>query len=343
MTEKEIKTALKNWRSIVKKYQIPSTKKAVSQILSTFLPFLGLWVLMYFSLHWSIWITLGLAVVNAFFMVRIFIIQHDCGHHAFLKSKRWNEAIGVVCSFFTSIPFKYWAKVHNFHHSHSGQLDYRDIGDIKLLTVQEYKELSRWGRFKYRAWRSPIVLFLIAPAVYMAFSNRYPIFKLKGWGDIRRSQILSNILILSVYVGLALLVGWKKFLIIHATIILLFAIIAFWFFYVQHQHEEAYKQWKPNWNFLVASIKGSTYYKLPKLFNWLTGNIGVHHIHHLAPRIPNYNLMKCARENPVFQKYTTIITFRESLNCVFNKLWDEQMQKMISFREFYRREQLGMV
>ncbi len=343
MTEKEIKSALKNWRSIVKKYQKPSTKKAITQLLNTFLPFLGLWVLMYFSLQWSIWITIGLALINGFFMARIFIIQHDCGHHAFLKSKKWNEAVGFVCSFFTSIPFKYWAQVHNFHHAHTGQLDHRDIGDINLLTVSEYKELSKWGRFKYRLWRSPVVLFIIAPVVYMTFSNRYPIFKLKGWDNIRRSQILNNLLILGAYVLVAWLVGWKKFLLVHLSIIFLFSVIAFWFFYVQHQHEEAYKRWKPDWDFLVASIKGSTYYKLPKLVNWLTGNIGVHHIHHLCPRIPNYNLLKCARENPIFQKYTSTITFKDSLQCVFNKLWDENREKMISFREFYRMEQLGLV
>ncbi|MBT8189740.1 MAG: fatty acid desaturase [Saprospiraceae bacterium] len=341
--EKEIKEKLANWKAIIEKYQTPSTKKAIIQIINTFVPYLGLWVLMYFSMNWSIWITLLLAVVNAFFLVRIFIIQHDCGHQSFFKSQRWNNIIGFVCSLFSSLPYKYWAKIHNHHHGHTGQLEQRDIGDIDFLTVREYKNRSWFGRLKYRIFRMPIVLFFFAPFFYFTVSNRYPFMKFKGMMmRIKWSQVRNNIILFALYTGIALLIGWKKFLFIQLTIIFLFAIIAFWFFYVQHQHEEAYNQWRKNWDFLVASIRGATYYKLPKMFQWLTGNIGIHHIHHLSARIPNYNLEKCMKENPILTKYANVLTFKESLKCMSYKLWDEQRQKMISWKEFYRLEKMKL-
>lgn len=337
--EKEITNALANWKAIIAKYQIPSTKKAIIQILNSFLPYIALWVLMYFSFNWSIWITVALAFVNAFFLVRIFIIQHDCGHQSFLKSKKWNDAIGFACSLFSSIPYKYWAKVHNHHHGHTGQLEERDIGDINFLTVEEYKNKSWFGRLKYRLFRTPVVLFIISPVVYFTFSNRIPFMNFKGMiKRIKWSQVRNNLVILLTYTALGFLLGWKKFLFIQLFTVFLFAVIAFWFFYIQHQHESAYNQWRKNWNFVIAAIRGSTYYKLPRVFQWLTGNIGLHHIHHLSARIPNYNLEKCLKENPILTKYANILTFRDSLKCMHNKLWDEQLQKMITFKEFYLRE-----
>ncbi|MEM9884807.1 MAG: fatty acid desaturase [Bacteroidota bacterium] len=340
--DQEIKEKLKNWKKIIKKYQQPSTKKAVIQLLNSFLPFLGLWVLMYFSLRWSYWITLGLGIINCFFLVRIFIIQHDCGHQSFLKKRSWNNAVGFACSFFSSIPYNYWSRVHSFHHGHVGQLDFRDIGDINFLTVEEFRALSPWGRFKYRIFRNPFVLFAIVPMIYMGIMLRFPFNKIKGWRDTKRKQLLNNALLLLLYVGLGFLVGWKAFLMVQIPIFWFFGIVSFWFFYVQHQHEEGYMRWKKNWDYLLAAIKGSTYYKLPRLFQWLTGNIGFHHIHHLSSRIPNYQLAKCAKDNPILQKYATTITFRESLKTVFNKLWDEQSHRMISFREFYRMERVRL-
>ncbi len=337
--EQEIQEKLKHWKTIIHRYQQPDNKKAVIQIINTFLPFLGLWVLMYFSLSWSYWITLALALVNGFFMVRIFIIQHDCGHNSFLKSKRWNTLIGTACSFFSTIPFKYWAKTHNYHHGHSGQLDKapRDIGDVPFLTVEEFRQLSWWKKLGYRIFRMPVVLFFIAPVAYLVVSMRYPIIKAGSVRSAYWAMFKNNVGLVVAYSLLVWLLGWK-FLWVHIPIIVIFGSIAFWFFYVQHQHEETYKKWKEEWDYLVASIRGSTYYKLPKPFMWLTGNIGFHHIHHLSSLIPNYHLERCARENPILQKYVTTITFRESLKCIFNKLWDEERERMISFREYYRLE-----
>lgn len=337
----EIKQTLSNWKFLIRKYNKPDTKKALLQLLNTFLPFLGLWALMYFSLSLSYWLTLALAIVNAFFLVRIFIIQHDCGHQSFLKSTRWNNTIGFVCSIFSSIPYTYWAKVHDFHHAHAGQLETREIGDIDFLTVEEYRELPRWRQIGYRIFRAPLLLFFIVPIIYLLYVTRFPL-QFRGKKHVFLRQLLNNLVILAIYVGLAFLFGWKAFMLIQLPILTGFICIAFWFFYVQHQHEFAYKHWKDNWDYLLSAIKGSTYYKLPRVFQWLSGSIGYHHIHHLNCGIPNYNLAQCAEENPVFQKYVTTITFRQSLRCIQHKLWHEQEERMITFGE-YRRLQLSPV
>ncbi len=336
MNNHHLKETLKNWRVMIKDYQIPNTRKAIIQLLNSFLPFIGLWVLMYFSLNWSYLITLGLAVVTAFFLVRIFIVQHDCGHQSFLKSRKWNDAIGFVASFFSTIPYKYWSRSHSHHHAHNGQLEHRGMGDIFYLTTEEYRNRSKWGKIRYRVFRHPIVQFMIAPVVYLTISLRYPFLKLKGWKKIRRSHIINNVMFVLVYGTLAVLLGWKQLLLVHVPVLLIFGVIAFWFFYIQHQHEENYNEKQEEWDHLLASIRGSTYYKLPKLFQWLTGNIGLHHIHHLNSRIPNYHLEACTRDNPILNKYVTTITFRESLKCMRHKLWDGEQRRMISFEEYER-------
>ncbi|MEM1214808.1 MAG: fatty acid desaturase [Bacteroidota bacterium] len=340
-TETKIKKALKDWPNIIKPYKQANTWKAAVQILNSFGPFVGLWILMYFSLEWSYWITLALAVVNAFFLVRIFIIQHDCGHQSFFGNRKWNNVVGWVCSFFSSIPYSYWARVHSYHHGHTGQLEHRDIGDINFLTVAEYRKLSKAQRLYYRGFRHPIMLFFIVPVIYLVVSNRYPSIGFKGWKRTHYKQIINNLLLLGVFVALGFWLGWAKLLMVHLPIVYFFGVIAFWFFYIQHQHESTYMQWTKNWDFLLAAIKGATFYKLPRVFNWLTGNIGYHHIHHLSSRIPNYNLVRCARENPILQRYVKELRFGESLKTMFNKLWDEQQQRMITFREFYRMERNG--
>ena len=334
----EIQESLKNWKEIIRQYQVPDSVKASIQMLNSFIPFIGLWILMYFSLNWSILLTIALAMVNAFFLVRIFIIQHDCGHNSFFGSKKINNIVGFICSFFTSIPYKYWAKVHNFHHGHSGQLEVRNVGDIPFMTVKEYEEKKWWGKLLYRLWRTPVSLFVFAPTFYILISNRIPIFTLKNPRKMILDQLKNNFWITLAYVVLAIVVGWKRFLLVQFLLIFLFGVIAFWFFFVQHQHEEAYKKWKKDWNFVSSAIRGSTYYRLPRLFHWLTGNIGFQHVHHLSSTIPNYNLRKCVQENPILSKYVTKVNFRQSLKFMFYKLWDEEKQKMISFKEYSKKK-----
>lgn len=329
---------LKQLPSIVKSYQLPDTRKAVIQILNSFLPFVAIWVAMYFLLDVSFWLVLPLAALNAFFLVRIFIIQHDCGHQSFTNSRKANDLIGEVCSMISFMPYRYWAKSHNFHHGHNGILwEHRDIGDINLLTVNEFKALPRWKKLHYAIFRSFPVLFIIGPAWYLLIQNRLPLIRLKGWEHAHKALLKHNLLLVAVHVGLYFLLGYEAFVMVHLPILLFFAIIAIWFFYVQHQHETAYKEWKDKWDYIRAAVQGSTYYKLPRMFHWLTGNIGYHHIHHLNPLVPNYELARCHNENPILDQVANKITFIESLRCMFNKLWDEEQERMITFREYMRK------
>jgi omega-6 fatty acid desaturase (delta-12 desaturase) len=335
MQDNKIKETLQNWRSVVRRYQKPDSRKAVIQLVTSFLPFIGIWALMYFSLNWSIFITIPLAAVAAFFLVRIFIIQHDCGHQSFTRFRKGNNVIGFIASLFSTIPYNSWSRTHNAHHAHNRQLEHRGLGDTFFLTTEEYQNRSAWKKFTYRVFRSPIVQFIIAPILYMTVIVRISFLRLKGWEKIKWAHLINNALLAVIYTLLALILGWQKFLIIQGMILMVFGVIAFWFFYIQHQHEENYNENKDNWNHLMASIKGSTFYKLPKLFNWLSGNIGYHHIHHLNPSIPNYQLVACAEENPMFNEHVNVLTFKDSLKCINHKLWDPQQKRMISFREYY--------
>lgn len=337
VTDEQIALELKDWAKITKDYQVPNVKKSTIQILNSFLPFIGINILMYFTLDISYALTLALAFVSAFFLVRIFIIQHDCGHMSFFKSRESNDTLGFICSLFTTFPYKYWARSHSFHHAHNGQLEDRDIGDINTLTVEEFKALSPLKRIGYRLYRHPLVLFIIGLGYYLAVPLRLPLINLEGWEKTKRQQLVNNIILVALYGGVFYLLG-MDFLYVQGPILAFFAIIALWFFYVQHQHEYTYKQWKKNWNYVISAIRGSSFYKLPKLMTWLTGNIGYHHLHHLNSRIPNYNLVKCYNENPILNKYVNTLTFKESLSCLTSHLWDEKNQRMISFRKFYKLE-----
>lgn len=341
-SDAKIKADLKGWTKVIRAYTRPSTRKAMVQILNTFVPYLAIWVLMYFAFDYSYLLTLLLAIAAAFFTVRIFIIQHDCGHQNYFRKRWMNQLVGMACSFFSAIPYRYWALNHNFHHVHSGQLETRDIGDVNTLTVNEYRALSPWRKFRYRLFRTPFVMFVLGPIYYIGVVNRVPFSKIDNMKKTLGKLISDNLLLAIGYLVLGFLIGWQKFLLIQIPVVFFFGVIAIWFFYVQHQHEHAYKSWKPNWDYLLSAIKGSTFYKLPRPLNWLTGNIGYHHIHHLSSGIPNYNLRKCAEENPIFQKYVTKVTFWKSLCYVKHKLWDEETSRMISFSEFRQIEQRRM-
>lgn len=331
-----IREDLKDWQKIVRKYSKPDTRLALIQLFNTFGPFVAIWIMMYVTMDYNTWLTLALAVANGFLMARIFIIQHDCGHLSFLKNKKINHAIGLACSFFSTIPYTYWSKVHSYHHGHNGQLEVRDIGDIPTLTVDEYRAKGKLARLWYRFYRSPLMMFCIIPTVYLGLVLRLPTIGFKGWEKTHKKLYFHSFLLVSIYGLLVFFLGWK-FLWVQLLIVFVFGMIAFFFFYVQHQHEEGYKQWKDNWDYLVSAVVGSTYFKLPRLFQWLTGNIGFHHIHHLSPRIPNYKLEKCAKENPILQKHAITITLKDTIKCMKHKLWDEQSQRMITFKEFYQK------
>ncbi len=330
---------LKNWNLMLKKYQIPNTKKALLQIANSFSFYVALLVLQFYLYDKSVLLSATVAILNGFILGRIFIIQHDCGHKSFTRYQTLNDIVGTVCSICTLIPYKYWAKNHSFHHAHNGQLEFSDIGDIECLSTEEYAALSWKGKFWYRIYRNPFYLFTIGGFIYVVLYNRFAFLNNDYFKKVRKSVTLSNMMFIGLYALFAYLIGPGRFLIVQFINLLFFGTYALWFFYIQHQYEHIYKSGKDNWNYVIAAMKGSTYYKLPAVFHWLTGNIGYHHIHHLSPAIPNYNLPKCHRENPVFEKHAHVMNFWESLKTVEANLWDAQRQKMVSFSE-YRRDRL---
>ena len=332
--QKEIIESLKNWQKLIREYQKPDTTKAVIQILNTYGLYIIVWLLMFNTITWSIPLTLLLGFLNGFALSRLFIIQHDCGHQSFLKSRKWNNRIGFLSSIFTSLPYEYWARVHNYHHGHTGQYEERSIGDIDFMTVEEFKNATPKQKLWYRFFRHPIMILGIIPIAYFTINNRFPMLRNKeGWTKTLWSQFINNIVIIAVYAALTWLIG-INFLLVQLISLWFFAVVAIWFFYVQHQHEHTYMHEKKDWNFVLAAIQGSSYYKLPRVLQWLSGNIGFHHIHHLSSSIPNYNLERCFKEKPILSKYVNVLTIGKSFKCIFANLWDEQQQRMISFKEY---------
>ncbi len=335
----KITAALKSLRE----FQVPSYKKAIIQLFNSFGPFILLWIFMYKAWDYSKLLFFGLAILNAFFLVRIFIIQHDCGHNSFVTNRHMRNIVGFICSIFSAIPYEYWSKGHHFHHNHNGMLEFRDIGDLDTLTVKEYAALSRSKKFFYKIYRSPIILFGVVPIYYVLIHNRIIQIKMPEFKNLKWGLTFNNIAWIGSFVVLCLIFDWKKVLLVQFFILMFFGTVAIWFFYIQHQHEHGYKHWKENWEFAYAAVKGSTYYKLPKIIHWFTGNIAIHHIHHLNPAIPNYNLQKSVEKISWINKYTTEIGFFESLKIATYKLWDEQSERMITFKEYYQKEKLGLV
>ncbi len=262
--------------------------------------------------------------------MRIFIIQHDCGHGSFFNSRKANDYLGMFCSVLTFTPYHYWRKSHAIHHAVVGKLDERGIGDVYTLTVEEYLARNKWGRFRYRLYRNPLILFMVIPPVLFLFLYRFPISKLAVMKSLHTTVYITNVVIALIAGVIIFFIGIKALLLIQVPIIIFSLCVGTWFFYVQHQFEETYWNDGEDWDYTEAALKGSSYYKLPKVLQWFTGNIGFHHIHHLSPRIPNYKLEKCHKENPLFQTSTTL-TLRTSLKSMILNLWDEKSKRLISF------------
>jgi len=266
--------------------------------------------------------------VAAGFLVRVFIIFHDCGHGSFFKSRRANDAWGFIAGVLTFTPYFHWRWEHALHHSTSGDLDRRGVGDVWTLTVQEYLESSRWKRFAYRLARNPFVLFVLAPLFLFVIRERFP-----SPGAPRRernSVYLTNLAILGLAGTLSCIFGLKAYLLLQLTITLVAGSAGIWLFYVQHQFEGVYWERGEEWDYAKAALQGSSFYKLPKILQWFSGNIGFHHIHHLSPRIPNYHLEKCHRAEPLFQTVQPITLFSSFKSFTF-RLWDEQRRKLVGY------------
>jgi omega-6 fatty acid desaturase (delta-12 desaturase) len=292
--------------------------------------FTGAWTLMYLSLRVSYWLTLLLAVPTAFFLIRLFIIQHDCGHGSFFSSARIADIVGSVLGVFTLTPYHYWRKTHALHHATSGNLEHRGFGDIDTLTVDEYLALTRWGRFKYRLYRHPVVLFGVGAVIHFFIRHRLPTIVPRDWTRERRSILWTDVGLLAVIVLAGTLIGFRNVLLIQLPVALITTVIGVWLFYVQHQFEPTYWEHDDRWVYDAAALQGSSYYRLPKVLQWATGNIGLHHIHHLHPRIPNYRLQRVLDEHAELRDVPTL-TLLESFRCVRLTLWDEQKRRLVPF------------
>lgn len=329
-----------SWKEVIAKYQHPHRGRAIWQLVNTLIPYAVLWYVMYLSLAVSYWLTLVLAVAAAGLLVRIFIIFHDCGHLSFFKSLRANRFWGFITGVLTFTPHDYWWHEHAEHHASAGNLDNRGVGDIWTMTVREYLNASHKMRFCYRLVRNPICLFLIGPSFVFILARRIPNPK-EGFKKCR-SVILTDLGILGMAVMISALIGWKDYLLIQLPILMMASSAGVWLFYVQHQFEGVYWERKGKWDYLTEALKGSSYYKLPKVLQWFTGNIGFHHIHHLSPRIPNYYLERCYKENPLFQKIKPVTLF-SSFKALKFRLLDEQEHQLISFRELKKRLLSGQI
>lgn len=324
------------WIDIVKKYQTPDNWKSTWQVLNSLIPFIVIWVLMYFSLQVSYWLTLALAVVNSGFVVRLFIIQHDCGHNSFYRSRKTNDALGSFLGVLTLTPYFNWRKHHAVHHATSGDLDFRGIGDVETVTVSEYQAMSRWQKVRYRVFRNPFFLFILSPPVLFIILHRLPLGTKKSEKRERRSVFWTNMALAGIVIGMGSLIGFREFFMIQLPISIITSMGGVYMFYVQHQFEDTYWRRHPEWDYKTAALEGCTYFKLPKVLQWFTGNIGFHHVHHLSPLIPNYMLEKAHKENAIFQNVETL-TLATSIRTVFLDLWDESLDRLISFREYHRR------
>lgn len=315
-------------------YERPRLSHGLWQLINTLVPYAALWCLMYFSLRLSYWLTAGLALLASGFLIRVFIIFHDCGHGSFFKSRRANDILGFITGVLSFTPYYHWRWEHALHHATAGDLDRRGTGDVWTLTVQEYLEASRWKRFAYRLARNPFLLFVLAPLFLFLVKQRFP--SRKAPRRERNSVYWTNLALASVATVFSFVFGLKTYLLLQFGLVMAAGAGGVWLFYVQHQFEGVYWERRMNWDYCMAALKGSSYYKLPKLLQWFSGNIGFHHIHHLSPRIPNYSLEKCHKAEPLFQtvKPVTLWTSFKSLNF---RLWDEQRRKLVGFSAVRKR------
>ena len=323
------------WQNIVSKYAYPETWRSVWQIFNSLIPFITGWYLMYRSLEIGYWLTLLLAVPTAGFMVRLFIIFHDCCHGSFFSSKVANDRLGLVMGVLVLTPFYQWKHSHAIHHATAGDLDRRGIGDVYTMTVEEYLASPWYKRLGYRIMRSPMILFTIGSFIVFTMTHR---FWEKDAGKRERSSVIwTNIAIAAVVGWLMIEFGWAAFLLVEVPILLIACGSGVWLFYVQHNFDPTYWERHAEWEFFNAGMDGSSFYKLPKLLQWFTGNIGFHHIHHLSPRIPNYKLEECHVENPEFQ--IEPLTFKDSLKSLFFRLWDEKEKMLVGWNALKRYRQ----
>jgi omega-6 fatty acid desaturase (delta-12 desaturase) len=311
-------------------FEKTDTKASTRQLINTLVPLLALWYAAYLSLSVSYWLTLPIVVVTSGFVIRSFILFHDCCHQSFFKSRRVNDILGTILGVITLVPYQQWKNTHSIHHSTSSNLDKRGIGDMWILTVDEYIASPLWRRIAYRIYRHPLTLFGVGPIGVFVIQYR---FNRKGAKRKERmGNYVTNALIVGLYALMVWAIGWQAFLMIQGPIFFISGSLGIWLFYVQHQFEDSYFENEDEWSYVKAAVDGSSYYKLPMILQWMTGNIGFHHVHHLSSKVPNYNLEKAHNASVPLQKATTI-TIGSSLKSLGFRLWDEHNKTFIGFKD----------
>ncbi|WP_257351094.1 fatty acid desaturase [Pseudalkalibacillus decolorationis] len=338
----ESKYDLREWKKKLASFERPRMSASVGQLINSVGPFLLLWILAYLSLEVSYWLTILCAIPAAGFLVRTFIIFHDCTHYSFFKNRKANEIVGMFTGLFTFCSYEQWKNSHATHHASNGNLEKRGVGDVWTMTLQEYGDASKWKRFRYRVYRNPIVLFLIGPLYIFLLDYR---FNTKNASKKEKRHVwMTNVILGSIVLLLGTTLGWKAFILVELPIFYIATFSGVWLFYVQHQFEDGYFENNDNWNYVEAALKGSSFYKLPKVLQWFSGNIGFHHVHHLNSRVPNYHLEKAHKSDPRLQDVPTL-TLWTSLKSLSFKLWDEQSKKFIVNRDIHiylRKKQLEL-
>jgi omega-6 fatty acid desaturase (delta-12 desaturase) len=323
-----------SWKAAVAAYQRPDVKRSLWQMVNSIGPYLVLWYVAYRLLAVSYWLALPVTVLAAGFMVRVFIIFHDCGHGSFFRSRRANDAVGMITGVLTFTPYYDWRSEHARHHATAGDLDRRGVGDVWTMTVDEYRRASRWQRIGYRLYRNPLVMFGIGPLYVFLLKQRVP-----HWnsGAREKASVLVTDLALVIIFGLLFAtIGVKATLLVELPLMTVAGAAGVWLFYVQHQFERVYWERHDRRDILAVAMAGSSLYALPRVLQWFAGNIGFHHIHHLSPRIPNYRLPKAYREQPLLQKVDRL-TLLSSLRTLRFRLYDEAARRMVGFRAATRR------
>ena len=324
--------AAAEWIRILSRYREPNGARSIFELVVTAVPFVGLWLLIWAAWHFGFWwASLLLAVPAAAFLVRLFMIQHDCGHGAFFRHRLANDWVGRVIGVLTLTPYDAWKRSHAIHHGTSGNLDKRGVGDLQTLTVGEYRALSPFGKLGYRLYRNPIVLFGFGPIYMFIWRHRFPLAtRLANWrGWV--SPMATNLGIAAVVVALMWLVGWKTFLLTQIPITLIAGSVGIWLFFIQHQFDDTVWAAEGEWNVHEAALRGSSYYVLPRVLNWFTANIGIHHVHHLYARIPYYRLPQVLREQ-IRLAQVSRVSLLESFRCARLALWDEGKNRLVTFR-----------
>ena len=331
MTHKTTQPAARDWMSVLSKYRNPRNFRSGVELAITLAPYLSLWIAACWVLQYSYVAAFLISAVNGAFLLRLFIIQHDCGHASFVSNRKAQDWIGRILGVITLTPYDVWKRTHAIHHGHTGDLDHRGIGDVMTLTVAEYDARSWFGRLKYRVYRHPITLFGLAPSYLFLLQNRIPIGLMKSGARYWISAMATNAAIVVALVAIYYFLGFGALFLVFLPSTIVAASIGMWLFYVQHQFEHTHWDVNEQWDMHEAALHGSSHYDLPRVLQWLTGNIGIHHVHHLYSRIPFYRLPEVLRDHAELVEQSRM-TLMDSFKCAKLDLWDEGSRRLVSFK-----------